>query len=207
MFSFDWPIDATTREECLQEWNTQVHRMIESIWNQRSARFRKSVTTMLFMFEFTRTALTWMFSPLTLIDRWFVPSTFVPCRSPMETIPFEIHILRWIQTVPMWCSPSTAVSSLRGIKAIIYRLYERPKAKPCSTPWDKVNNTHWRRDVEKNSSVVGIDAYFIDGFQYDGKAVFGVVEPSDRLETVRDMIDRWSRSYLLVWTFRLVFHD
>ncbi len=32
--------------------------------------------------------------------------------------------------------------------------------------------------------VVYLDSYFIDGFKYDGKAVFGVIETSEHTETV-----------------------
>jgi hypothetical protein len=30
-----------------------------------------------------------------------------------------------------------------------------------------------------------LDSYFIDGFKYDGKAVFGVIETSENIETVK----------------------
>ncbi len=30
-----------------------------------------------------------------------------------------------------------------------------------------------------------LDSYFIGGFKYDGKAVFGVIETSERIDTVR----------------------
>ena len=33
-----------------------------------------------------------------------------------------------------------------------------------------------------------LDSYFIGGFKYDGKAVFGVTETSERTETVRSLL-------------------
>jgi hypothetical protein len=33
-----------------------------------------------------------------------------------------------------------------------------------------------------------LDSYFIGGFKYDGKAVFGVIETSERTETVSMII-------------------
>jgi hypothetical protein len=34
-----------------------------------------------------------------------------------------------------------------------------------------------------------LDSYFIGGFKYDGKAVFGVIETSERIETVYETIN------------------
>jgi hypothetical protein len=47
--------------------------------------------------------------------------------------------------------------------------------------YDKVIRTNSGR--ARNTTIS--DAHFVDGFAYDGKAVFGVVETSDRIETVR----------------------
>ncbi len=41
-----------------------------------------------------------------------------------------------------------------------------------------------REDEIPNKTFFRIDSYFIGGFKYDGKAVFGVIETSDRTETV-----------------------
>jgi hypothetical protein len=41
-----------------------------------------------------------------------------------------------------------------------------------------------REDEISNKIFFRIDSYFIGGFKYDGKAVFGVIETSDRTETV-----------------------
>lgn len=40
----------------------------------------------------------------------------------------------------------------------------------------------------QSSGMSFLDSYFIGGFKYDGKAVFGVIETSERMETVRKKI-------------------
>jgi putative ubiquitin-RnfH superfamily antitoxin RatB of RatAB toxin-antitoxin module len=35
--------------------------------------------------------------------------------------------------------------------------------------------------------ILDLDSYFVGGFKYDGKAVFAVIETSERVETVREL--------------------
>jgi hypothetical protein len=48
--------------------------------------------------------------------------------------------------------------------------------------YDKVKR---RGTIQSRIKSSFLDSYFIGGFKYDGKAVFGVIETSDRTETVR----------------------
>jgi hypothetical protein len=51
-----------------------------------------------------------------------------------------------------------------------------------------------------------LDSYFIGGFKYDGKAVFGVIETSERIETVISFFFYLLlNKYLII--LRIVYHD
>ena len=50
----------------------------------------------------------------------------------------------------------------------------------------KLENKRWFKFMIVALFFLNLDSYFIGGFKYDGKAVFGVIEASERIDTVRN---------------------
>ena len=153
---------------------------------------RINVIMMSFTSEFYLINSPWMFIVRTLIDHWYESSTFKRCVFSTRICSFVILIRRWTRTVLMSCWIFQQILSQLVIRVIIFRPFVRLKAKHCSTPCDRVN----RQALKKIDRPVFLpsDSIFVNGFQYDGKAVFGVIETSERFETVRVAIDADDRS-------------
>ena len=188
LFSYHWPIDASTMDECLQEWNIKVKDRIISV------RF----ITFCFSGEMlqrhcSRSSSTEQYSNECLCN----------LRSSTDDsfIWFSIDVIwSWRSTHSWFSSTDRFRTFLCDVKfqskcdhcRLSRRLYSNDTRNTrqnitlrSKTKSVKNKNEH-RIILIKPMKFIDIDAYFIGGFPYDGKAVFALVEPSDRFETVSD---------------------
>ncbi|CAF0985386.1 unnamed protein product [Adineta steineri] len=149
LFSYNWPIDATTMEECLQEWNTK-EKCYNDIVHVR------------------------ILPNSTIMDVYCTYAHRPMVRS------FDLHSLSFTKEDTLIRDPHPPMDSDRSYVMLTFNT-------SIVTAGYQGDYIPTIRATQGKTLLYALrqNSYFIGGFKYDGKAVFGVLETSDRIETNR----------------------
>ncbi|CAF1092182.1 unnamed protein product [Rotaria sordida] len=149
IFSYNWPIDQITMDECLQEWNTKdkcyndvVHVRILSDNTKMNVYCTYAHRPMVRTFDLQ--SMSFINEHILIRD----PHPPMDSESSYVMLNFNTNII----TAGYQGDYIPTIRATQG-KTLLYALRQ--------------------------------NSYFIGGFKYDGKAVFGVIETSERIETNR----------------------
>ncbi|CAF3505213.1 unnamed protein product [Rotaria sp. Silwood1] len=149
VFSYNWSIDATTMEECRQEWDTK-----EKCYNDVvHVRILPNSTTM------------------------DVYCTYA--HRPMVRS-FDLHSMSFIDENTLIRDPHPPMDSERSYVMLTFN-------RSLVTAGYQGDYIPTIRATQGKTLLYALrqNSYFVGGFKYDGKAVFGVIETSERIETNR----------------------
>ncbi|CAF4370023.1 unnamed protein product [Rotaria sp. Silwood2] len=149
IFSYNWPIDQVTMDECLQEWNTKDKCYNDVV----HVRILPDNTTMNVYCTYAHRPMvrTFDLQSMSFISEHILtrdPHPPMDSESSYVMLNFNTNII----TAGYQGDYIPTIRATQG-KTLLYALRQ--------------------------------NSYFIGGFKYDGKAVFGVIETSERIETNR----------------------
>jgi hypothetical protein len=165
VFSYNWSIDPLTMEECLQEWNTKDKCYNDIV----HVRILPNSSIMDVYCTYAHRPMVRSFDLYTMS---FINEN-VLTRDPHPPMDSERSyvMLTFDNSIVTAGYQGDYIPTIRATqgKTLLYALRQ-----------SKINE----QNSILNKIFCMIDSYFIGGFKYDGKAVFGVIETSDRTETV-----------------------
>ncbi len=183
IFTYHWPIDQSTMDECLQEWNTKVEICIDHFFflnffflkdkcynDVVHVRIYPNQTKMDVYCTYAHRPMVRSFDLHSMsFDNEHIftrdPHPPIDSESSYVMLTFNTNII----TAGYQGDYIPTIRATQG-KTLLYALRQ---------------SNRWFMFCLHDIKFIDLDSYFIDGFKYDGKAVFGVIETSENIETVK----------------------